>query len=164
MKLNFETCFRWGLVCLLICAACSVWAATQTDTNTVIKAEVETNRPAGITNEAQRLEQRYLTFGLDRVPPLRKFHFLGEPLWKYCASLIYTFLAFYIAKLFDLIVIVWLKKFAEKTETKLDDLLLDLLHGPLKVIAFIVFLQIGLNIFDWSRSARLFLSKGSILV
>jgi MscS family membrane protein len=32
------------------------------------------------------------------------------------------------------------------------------------VLAFVLFLQIGLNIFDWSERARLYLSKGLILV
>ena len=164
MKLKFNTCFRWILAFLLISAAWSLWAAAQTNSTTVPATELKTNQPAGLTPEAKQLEQRYLTFGLDRLPALREIHFLGEPLWKYIASLIYIFLAFYIAKIFDLIAFVWLKKFAQKTETKLDDLLLELLRGPIKVIVFVIFLHIGLNVFDWSRSARLYLSKGSILV
>jgi len=151
------------LIVLLVSAAWSLWAATQTNINTAA-AEVKTNQPAGSTSETKEPEQRYLTFGLDKLPVLRDFHFLGEPLWKYLASLIYIFLAFYIAKIFDLIAFVWLKKFAEKTETKVDDLLLDLLRGPIKIIVFVIFLHIGLNVFDWSHSAKLYLSKGSILV
>jgi len=165
VKPKFETCFRWMLVFLLISAAWSLWAAAQTtNTNTNAIAEAKTNLPAGPGPEPNAAEQRYLTFGLDRLPVLRDARFLGEPLWKYVASLIYILLAFYIAKIFDLIAFVWLKKFAEKTETKLDDLLLELLRGPVKVIVFVIFLHIGLNVFDWSRSAKLYLSKGSILV
>src|SRR2546428_5408056 len=122
MKLKFQKCFRWGLAFLVLTAAWSLWAAAQTNSNVATNAELKTNQPAGLTSEVKELEQRYLTFGLDRLPALREIHFLGEPLWKYIASLIYIFLAFYIAKIFDLIAFVWLKKFAQKTETKLDDL------------------------------------------
>jgi MscS family membrane protein len=153
------------LIVLAISTACSLWPAlAQTNTNAVPAAETHTNHPSVTANELQRLDRHYLTFGLDRLPVLREAHFLGEPLWKYIASLIYIFLAFYIAKFLDLVAFVWLKKFAEKTETKIDDLLIDLMHGPIKVILFILFLQVGLNVFDWSESARLYLSKGSILV
>jgi MscS family membrane protein len=164
MKLKFETCFRAVLIFLLVIAACSLWAAAQTNTNTAAAGDIHTNQPPAGTNHLEGLGQRHLTFGLDRLPALRELRLLGEPLWKYLASLIYIFLAFYIAKIFDLVAFVWLKKFAEKTETKVDDLLLELLHGPVKVIVFVVFLHIGLNIFDWSQSARLYLSKGSILI
>jgi MscS family membrane protein len=110
------------------------------------------------------LEQQYLTFGLDRIPVLRDNRFLAEPLWKYIASLIYVFLAFYAAKLCNLITFVWLKKLTARTETKIDDLLLELLHGPVKVILFVLLLQVGFNIFDWSTTTRNFLSKGLILI
>jgi len=35
-----------------------------------------------------------------------------------------------------------------KIETKFDDLLLDLLNGPVKIISFIIFLRIGLEVFQ----------------
>jgi len=165
MKLRFETCFRGLLIVLLICAACSLWAGAETNTNVAAATLQKTNQPSVLAREVQQhFEQRYLTFGLDRVPVLREIHFLGEPLWKYLASVIYIFLVFYVAKLFDLIAVVWLRRLAAKTQTKLYDLLLELLHGPVKIIAFAILLQIGLNIFDWSDSTRLYLSKGLILV
>jgi MscS family membrane protein len=43
-------------------------------------------------------------------------------------------------------------------------LLLDLLKGPLKMVVFIVLLSIGLNLFEWSERAKLYPSKGLILV
>jgi MscS family membrane protein len=105
-----------------------------------------------------------LTFGLDRVDFLRDMSFLGQPLWKYVASLLFVVLAFYIAKLLDFIVNVWLKRAVAKTKTRLDDLLLNLLHGPVKVVAFVIFLQIGLGIFEWPERAQLYLSRGFIIV
>src|SRR5512136_637908 len=74
-----------------------------------------------------------LTFGLDRVDWLRDHQLFNQPLWKYLASVIYILLAFIVAKLTDLIVNGWLKRLAAKTETKYDDLLLELIRGPVKV-------------------------------
>src|SRR5690606_24853882 len=89
-----------------------------------------------------------LTFGLDRVEALQRV-VAGNPLWKYFASFIYIVLAFYISKFLDFLTRVWLKKLAAKTNTRLDDLILELLNGPVKIVAFVIFLRIGLNLFDW---------------
>jgi MscS family membrane protein len=43
-------------------------------------------------------------------------------------------------------------------------LLVEALRGPVKVVAFVVFLHIGLNIFDWSGTAKLYFSKILILI
>ncbi len=110
------------------------------------------------------LPSHNLSFGLDQFEFLCKHKPLGEPLWKYLASLIYIVLAFYIAKLIDFLANVWLKRLTAKTETELDDLLLEMLHGPVKVVAFVIFLNIGLGIFDWPARAQLYLSRGLIIV
>lgn len=101
----------------------------------------------------------YLTFGLDRVEVLNYDGILGLPLWQYIASLIYIFLAFYISKFLDFMTRVWLKRWASKTSTQLDDLLLELLNGPVKVIAFVILLHIGLNVFSWPIWIEEFFSK-----
>jgi MscS family membrane protein len=88
----------------------------------------------------------------------------GTPLWQYCASLIYIFLAFYISKALDFLTRVWLKKLTVKTETKFDDLLLDLLNGPTKIIAFVIFLRVGLELFSWPLMIRNFLGKAFTIV
>ena len=163
MKVRFDTIYR-GFICILIITlSWGVWAAAQT-TNVNSSDVASTNRSAGWVQTVQHWDQHYLTFGLDRIGLLREQGLLGEPLWKYVASLIYIFLAFYAAKLLDLITFVWLKKLTAKTKTRLDDLLLELLHGPLKVIVFVVFLHIGLTMFNWSLVARTYLSKALILV
>ena len=168
MRLKFEWGFRGFMALLLIALFWSLWAAAQTNTNKpqaeVVAANQAGARPPAVTNVFGRLDQQYLTFGLDRIPVLRETRFLGEPLWKYFASLIYVFLAFYVAKVFNLITFVWLKKLTARTETKVDDLLIELLHGPVKIILFVVLLNIGLNIFDWATSTKAYLSKGLILV
>src|ERR1051326_4361695 len=119
MRMKFETVFRACLHALALCLAWSLWAAGQTSTNK--SAITKTNQPSALTKDIQRMDERYLTFWLDRVDFLRENTFLGEPLWKYPASLIYILLAFYGSKLIDRITCVWLRKLAAKTETKLDD-------------------------------------------
>jgi MscS family membrane protein len=105
-----------------------------------------------------------LTFGLDRLPFLERNKLFDIPLWQFAASLIYIFLAFYVSKILDFLTRVWLKKWAEKTATKFDDLLLDVLNGPVKIIAFIIFLRIGLEVFIWPALVQSILTKGFTIV
>jgi MscS family membrane protein len=104
-----------------------------------------------------------LTFGLDRVPAFKR-EFLGNPIWQYIASLIYIILAFYVSKLLDLLVRLRLKIWAAKTTTRLDDLLVELIHGPVKVVSFVILLHIGLRVFDWPIWVQEFLSKALIVI
>ena len=160
MKWRFEWCYRLGLAVFLASAFVAVWA----------NAQPATNAPAGpaLTNLAGglkiKLPDHALTFGLDRIDFLREQTVLEQPLWKYLASLIYILLAFYGAKLLDFIVSVWLKRVAAKTETKYDDLILELLSGPVKVVTFVILLNIGLGIFEWPERAQVYISRAFILV
>src|SRR5207244_9188588 len=95
--------------------------------------------------DVERLGGHYLTFGLDRIPILTQNKLMGEPLWKYVASLIYILLAFFLSKLIDWAARVWLKKIADRTGTKVDNLFLELLEGPIKIVVFVVLLNFGLN-------------------
>jgi MscS family membrane protein len=150
------------VVFLVATLAWSIWATAQTATNQPVLST--SNQPSALVRHVERLEGHHLTFGLDRLEPLRELKLLGEPLWKYLASLLYILLAFYVSKLIDVVIGVWLKKLAARTQTQVDDLLLGLLHGPVKVVAFVVFLHLGLNIFEWSETAKVYLSKGLIVV
>ncbi len=87
-------------------------------------------------------------FGLDRVPLLQRqiFGDAGQPLWEILASLLYVVMTFYIAKFLDFFINAKLKKWAARTETKLDDLLLDLLHGPTTLLTFVILLHYGLHL------------------
>ena len=161
MKVRFNGVFRCLLVVFLAVAMGSLWAVAQTKVN---KAGTGTNGPSTLGKRAELLGGHYLTFGLDRLEPLNNHSLLGQPLWKYPASLIYILLAFYFSKLIDIVARVWLKRLAERTETKLDDLLLEVLEGPIKMVAFVLFLNVGLNIFDWPQRVGLYLSKGLVLV
>lgn len=100
---------------------------------------------------------------LSRFTTLRAELF-GEPLWKYLASLAYVLLAFLSAWLVNRLVSGRLKAWAAKTATRYDDLLLGVVRGPIKVVAFVIFLHIGLRVFAWPAVVSDYLSKGLRLV
>ena len=147
-----------GLVFVFVFWFGAMPLSAQTNTN---KPSI-TNRTSALIQDVERLKP--VTFDLDQFAPLRETTFLGEPLWKYIASLIYVLLAFYAAKLIDLVTRVWLKRITSRSTVGFDEVLLELLHGPLKVVVFVVLLSVGLNIFDWSPRMRLYLSKAFIVV
>ena len=155
--------YRAGLALLFIGAFWSVWAGAQETTVTNAPSVTVTN--GGLSGALGNLEKNALTFGLDKIEVLRQHDpLLGEPFWKYLASLIYIVLAFYVSKILDFVIGVWLKRWAAKTDTKYDDLVLELLRGPVKVVAFVVFLHIGLAMFDWPAKTQSYLSKALIIV
>ena len=172
MRLKFDSFFR-GYIFVLLAGLCwAVWSGAQEARPSAGPASPVTNavtdagtNAAGLLRKPfANLNEDFLTFGLDRVPVLKETRWFGEPLWKYIASLIYIFLAFYVSKVLDFLTRVWLKKWAEKTETKFDDLLLELLNGPIKIVAFVVFLQIGLGVFNWPPMIERIVSKLFIVV
>ncbi len=138
-------------------------AQTNTNVTVVTNAAVKAARPSPLLPKLVVERPELLTFGLDSFEPLRT-PFLGNPLWQYLASLVYIVLAFYVAKFLDWLTRVWLRQFTRRTQTSLDDQLLELLNGPVKVVAFVVFLHIGLTIFHWPERVELWLHKGFIVV
>lgn len=128
------------------------------------KAFIEGNATVESAIINVRVYNALLSFGLDRLPILEVYKLFDIPLWQYIASLIYIFLAFYVSKVLDFLTRVWLKRWAERTNTKFDDLLLDLLNGPVKIIAFIIFLRIGLEVFSWPLMVQTFLTKGFTVI
>lgn len=165
MNFRFLLVYRSGLAVLFLIAFWSVWSHAQDSTN----ANTTTNLAAASLPVPKILPQlnlstNALSFWLDRVPVLRDNAVLGQPLWKYLSFLIYIVLAFYAAKLLDFVINSWLKKITSRTETVYDDLILELLRGPVKVVAFVILLNIGLGVFNWPERAQLYLSRGLILV
>jgi len=156
MKWRLAWFYRLGLVVLLVLAFWSLWANAQ--------PPAATNRPPADTALEEADKFQALTFDFDKIDFLKQHAFLDQPLWKYAASLIYLLLAFGVAWLLDFIVNSWLKRLAAKTKTPVDDLLLNLLRGPVKVVAFVIFLNVGLGLFNWPARAQLFLSRGLIVV
>ncbi|MCC7376117.1 MAG: mechanosensitive ion channel family protein [Verrucomicrobiales bacterium] len=172
---RFESFYRALLILLALGLFWSVWvraADPSASTAAATNAVAATNTAAGGTNAAPEglphlgvqllptIDRQYLTFGLDEIPYLRDSKFLGIALWQYIASFIFIFLAFYVAKFLDYLTRIWLKRWAEKTETQVDDMLLELANGPVKVVAFVVFLHIGLSVFEWPPTVERWLASG----
>jgi MscS family membrane protein len=145
----------------------AIWASAQTTNPSVVAGSAQAQEAAVAANKTAaaavvsmgQANQGFLTFGLDRISWLQAPLF-GNPRWKFLASLIYLVLAFYVSKLLDYLIQVRLKKWAARTETKLDDMLLELVHGPIKVVSFVILLHIGLEIFSWPQWVQTYLSKG----
>ncbi|HTB82382.1 MAG TPA: mechanosensitive ion channel family protein [Candidatus Sulfotelmatobacter sp.] len=166
MRFRFDFIYRAGLLVLFLTACRAVWASAQ-ETNSTIA----TNAPAATTNAPPFvpffhfvLPSHALSFGLDQFPFLCNNTLLDQPLWKYLSFLIYIVLAFYAAKFLDFVINSWLKKFAAKTKTVYDDLILDLLRGPVKVVVFVILLNIGLGVFKWPGRAQIYFAHGLLVI
>lgn len=175
MKLKFESFYRGLLLVLVGLLVWSVWHGQAQNATDIGRANSPTAAASsdGGTNVAT---DRVLTPPKPPMPtpewieklagklPFLKTNLWGNELWKYLFSLVYIFLAFYVSKLLDYLTRVWLKKLAARTETKFDDLVLDLLNGPVKVVAFIIFLRIGLDVFEWPEMVQAVLAKGFTVI
>src|SRR4051794_16101534 len=127
MRLKFDTMFRGFLIFLVICSGWGLWAGAQPATNQ--NTAGLTNQPPALLRSVADWDGRYQTFGLDRVPALR-VSFLGEPLWKYPASLIYILLAFCVAKIIDVVFFAWIKRLTANSRASFVDLVLETLRVP----------------------------------
>ena len=164
MKLKFETIFRSYIFILVIFLLWSGWSSAQEATNVTARPEARDTGGSIIRIPSVIQPPRtLLTFGLDRVEALQPELF-GNPRWQYLAALIYIVLAFYAAKLVDYITRVWLRKWAAKSQSKFDDLLIDLLDGPMKLVVFLIFLHIGLSVFRWPPLVERNLDKALSLI
>lgn len=132
-------------------------------TNATMSAAPTNARPLLVFPEISVTNHAYLTFGLNNVEPLQA-KFLGNPLWQYVAFAIYIALAFLVSRIFDTLLGVWLKKLTKKTDTDLDDLVIEMLRGPAKIIAFVFLMHIGLSLFRWPQTVERILGKLFILV
>jgi MscS family membrane protein len=137
-------------------------SARRADSASMSNAVVVAVADRGATNTVVVVppKQVWLTFGLDRVPVLQRKVFANVPAWQYLASLLYIFLAFYISKLLDFVIRGRLLKWAARTKTKLDDIMLTLVRGPVKVITFVVLLHIGMEVYSWPDPFARFFSAG----
>jgi MscS family membrane protein len=166
--------YRVFLALLAATLVWSVWSslaqnpadsASQTNVVTVRNGAAKAvESGAAAEAERKRLETPEWVERLAQDLPFLKWRWWGNELWKYLFSLIYIFLAFYVSKLLDYLTRVWLKRWAERTETQFDDLLLEVLRGPVKVVAFVIFLRIGLEVFEWPAVVESVLAKGFTVV
>lgn len=176
MRIQFDKFYRGFLLLLCVTLAWSVWslAAQELETRGTNSAPASTNTPASVTISATAgttavnvSKPTPTPAWIERLAenlPFLKWTLWENELWKYLFSLVYIFLAFYVSKLLDYLTRVWLKKWAEKSSTKFDDLVLDLLNGPVKVVAFMIFLRIGLDVFAWPATMQKILTKGFTVI
>lgn len=160
---------RFVAVLALLVSTLMVRGADAEATNSVITSNapvasigtaatvVVSNTPAVVVTAPARTDT-WLTFGLHRVSWLQ-VKVLGNPLWQYVASFIYVLLALYVSKLLDTLIQVQLRKWAARTSTKLDDLVLELVRGPVRVISLVILLHIGLKVFSWPEWGANFISN-----
>ncbi|HMP84523.1 MAG TPA: mechanosensitive ion channel family protein, partial [Verrucomicrobiota bacterium] len=172
MQIKLEKLYRGFLILLFVVLVWSVWSSTAQESASTSPAadqaqlEAATADGASATNAPHRKLMQtpgWVEDLADKYPVLKK-EWWGNELWKYLFSLIYIFLAFYISKFLDYLTRVWLKKLTAKTKAKFDDMLLDLLNGPVKVVAFVIFLRIGLDVFEWPDIVQAVLAKGFTVI
>ncbi len=140
-------------------------AATATNPVTASSLTVATRALERVVPGHEFIERNrsVLSFGLDRIPGLQVEVFT-KPLWQYFATLFYIGLAFAASKALDRFINVRLKAWAARTETRWDDILLNLLDGPVKVVTFVILLHIGLQLFDWPIWLKGFISKFTLII
>ena len=155
MKLPVGTVLRTFVFLFVTLCLWSFWIEARAATNEII------GPPAPAAGAAANAGERsvWLSFGLDRVPFLRSREIAGIPLWQYVSSFIYIFLAFYISKFLDFLIRARVRKWATKTTTKLDDLFLELVRGPVKIVVFVILLHIGMKVYAWPEVLENFFSK-----
>jgi MscS family membrane protein len=175
MRVQFIKLYRGFLFLLFVMLVWSVWSlaaqeANSPTTNTLSVTATTGNTTNSVTvgavpsTAANPMQPPAWIERLARDLPFLKYTLWENELWKYLFSLIYIFLAFYVSKLLDYLTRVWLKRWAERTETKFDDLILELLNGPIKVVAFMIFLRIGLDVFAWPATVQKILAKGFTII
>ncbi|HON07044.1 MAG TPA: mechanosensitive ion channel family protein [Verrucomicrobiota bacterium] len=160
MKIKLNSFFNVYIGVLVAVLLFAVWADAQTTVTNL--ASTTNNAPAALSS-SQAISTHSLTFGFDQIEIFRIL-ILGYPIYQYIASLIYISIAYLGTLLIDFILNRIFKGLAKRTESKYDDLLIDLLRKPVKVIIFVIFLHIGLDIFNWPEWIELYISKGLKLV
>ncbi len=96
--------------------------------------------------------------------PWQGVQVMGEPVWKYAAFALYIILAFYLARLCDYFVQARLERIARPAAGSRDCSWMELIHGPVKLVAFVILLHIGLDLFHWPAWLHNYLSKGMKLL
>src|SRR5437868_6605429 len=153
-----------GILVRLYCAvvlgvlAWTIFSSAQNNNTNVAGVTVQPGQPVKSVTTLIELNPTSLSFGLHRVQALQ-VQVIGVPLWQYVAAAIYVLLAILAAKLLDNVIIAYFKKWTQKTVTRLDDLLIELLRGPIKLLIFVVFLHIGLQLFDFPGWLKTLVAK-----
>jgi MscS family membrane protein len=134
----------------------SVLTYGQTNTSTV---EVRSDEPVQTVTTVVKREGTLLTFGLDRVEELQRTA-AGIPLWQYLAAAIYIFLAYVVARVVNYLVTVQLRRVFVKAKWSFGDVIINMLHGPVRMLVMVILLQMGLKVFRWPVWVEAWLAKG----
>ena len=165
MKPNIRPSFRYwpmglnlfpvAVLVLLVVLTQSVMAQTNDSARSATNA---LSRPDATSDGVTWLGEWLKQFEWLQIP------ILGNPLWQYVAALLYIVVAFYASKFVDFMFRVQLKRLTAKTSVAWDDLLVDLVRGPVKVITFVILLHLGLRGYAWPDWAARFISNGQKIV
>ena len=86
---------------------------------------------------------------LDKVKILR-VNFLGNELWQYGICLLIVFLSLTAAKLLEYFLREKVRKLTEKTRSRLDDIAVRTMSGPLKLIIVVIGIRLSSTVFHVS--------------
>lgn len=104
------------------------------------------------------------SFGLERFERLQST-FLGVPFSQYGALVAYVALAFLAARLVDRLIHTQLRRLTQRSQTQVDDLVLEFSRRPVKIVVFVTLLHVGVRAMSWPEWAAGFISallKGAV--
>jgi MscS family membrane protein len=146
------------LLFVLFTLCCPRFAAVAADDAAPPPPAREIAKPAADDATSRSLRrERQPSFGLEQFEFMRR-EFAGFPLWQYTASLLWIIGAFLVAALVDYLMMRSLKKLVTRSKTDLDDKLIAVIHKPIKLIVFLLMLQLGVQAFEWVDWAEKLLS------
>ena len=88
------------------------------------------------------------SFWLDKLPYANK-KFQGTPVWQYLAFLIYLVIVYFISRFLTILIFMSLNKGFARGDGKIARLVLASLRAPIRLILFVIFLKIGLELYCW---------------
>ncbi len=164
MKFNWFSWVHPGGLAVIFALLVPILASAQSGTNQPAAAEAAiTNGPAASGAFQPTREEDYITFGFERLPWLNT-RVGGIKLFHYVAMVVFISLSYAAARFLDYIVRSQLRRWAHRTKSRLDDVLVRLLQGPVQIVSFVILLHLGLRVFPWPGWLASWISKGLIVV
>ena len=131
------------------------------ETNT-ITAQVQGNAPVQVVSTVVKADSTLLSFGLDRIEELQR-PVAGIPLWQYLATALYIILAFVAARLVNYLVTVQVRRLFVRAKWEFGEVIINLLHGPVRMLVLVILLQMGLRLFQWPAWLEGWLGKALLV-
>lgn len=101
-----------------------------------------------LDNNSQIVSSIRGSFWLDQIPWL-EVKFQDTPLWQYLAFFIFLIIAYFVTKLLSAILFSFAKKWLPSADNSLGKRVLSLMCRPARLIIFVTFLYIGLELYKW---------------